>query len=416
MTSNMDTIARDIIATTRRRITNKYPLLMGAVHQLQPKAVPPLPQPMATDGTYLFYSPELVCNLFRGNQNAPTYQLLHLCAHCLLGHLPLRSGRKETALFDALADVKAAGLIGALCVDLPHPVPSHEDSLVCEHAPLPLALRTLENHPRWARPYLREAADFFVDDHDFWRPPNGEERAAMEAMWGKIRERLVEEMEKTGKGHGDGGEAVLLDLQMACPNHRDYRAILKDFLKTSLTEELSLTDIDPMWYHFGLDYLGDIPIIEPAEESECLRHGTLVIAIDTSGSCNGEACNIFLRELSNLMESLDALGSLGRVVVLQCDWEIQDECIIADPQQWRAMADSFTPKGGGGTDFCPVFERAEELEDVVGLIYLTDADGEFPWFPPDFPTLLLLFDQYGSWDGLQNIPDWAKHCMLADVG
>ena len=49
-----------------------------------------------------------------------------------------------------------------------------------------------------------------------------------------------------------------------------------------------------------------------------------------------------------------------------------------------------TPIGGGGTNFCPFFERVVKEYDLsaplVG-VYLTDGYGQFPDLPPSFPTL-----------------------------
>lgn len=42
-------------------------------------------------------------------------------------------------------------------------------------------------------------------------------------------------------------------------------------------------------------------------------------------------------------------------------------------------------KGGGATDFCPVFDFIEEnFDDVKLLLYFTDLDGIFPKNAPDY--------------------------------
>ena len=48
----------------------------------------------------------------------------------------------------------------------------------------------------------------------------------------------------------------------------------------------------------------------------------------------------------------------------------------------------FSARGGGGTDFRPLFAKIEELgykPDV--LIMLTDTFGTFPDTPPDYPVI-----------------------------
>jgi predicted metal-dependent peptidase len=45
-------------------------------------------------------------------------------------------------------------------------------------------------------------------------------------------------------------------------------------------------------------------------------------------------------------------------------------------------------KGGGGTDFRPVFDRiAEEPEPPNALVYLTDLYGSFPDQAPAYPVI-----------------------------
>jgi predicted metal-dependent peptidase len=64
-------------------------------------------------------------------------------------------------------------------------------------------------------------------------------------------------------------------------------------------------------------------------------------------------------------------------LVLDCDTSIRAEYELSgcDPVPLRA-------KGGGGTDFRPVFNRADEMvaagEHVAGVVYLTDLYGPQP--------------------------------------
>lgn len=45
-------------------------------------------------------------------------------------------------------------------------------------------------------------------------------------------------------------------------------------------------------------------------------------------------------------------------------------------------------KGGGGTDFRPLFDRlAEESEPPAGVVYRTDLAGSFPDEPPQYPVI-----------------------------
>ncbi len=49
------------------------------------------------------------------------------------------------------------------------------------------------------------------------------------------------------------------------------------------------------------------------------------------------------------------------------------------------------PAGGGGTAFAPVFEWIERSgQRPDSLVYFTDAEGEFPAQPPNYPVLWLV--------------------------
>jgi predicted metal-dependent peptidase len=106
----------------------------------------------------------------------------------------------------------------------------------------------------------------------------------------------------------------------------------------------------------------------------------VVIAVDTSGSISQHTLDVFLAETAALLEQ----AKPKRVIFVQCDAEIQewDECDACTELFGRKL------KGGGGTDFKPVFERVtQESEEPDLLVYLTDLYGDFPSKPPSYPVI-----------------------------
>jgi predicted metal-dependent peptidase len=99
------------------------------------------------------------------------------------------------------------------------------------------------------------------------------------------------------------------------------------------------------------------PVIYPRKRTNEL--GTVIFARDTSGSVDDRTLSVYAGLIADCMSETgcDAL-------VLDCD-----------PVPLRA-------KGGGGTDFRPVFNRADEMvaagEHVAGVVYLTDLYGPQP--------------------------------------
>lgn len=109
-----------------------------------------------------------------------------------------------------------------------------------------------------------------------------------------------------------------------------------------------------------------------------------VIALDSSGSTTRYLSD-FLAELNAIMTSF---GNYA-LTVIQCDAEIHS-------------VEKFTPdnplepgkmqlEGGGGTNFCPVFEYIDtELPDIEILLFLTDGYGTIPERQPPYPVLWCL--------------------------
>ena len=122
------------------------------------------------------------------------------------------------------------------------------------------------------------------------------------------------------------------------------------------------------------------PVIYPRRRTDDI--GTIIFARDTSGSITDKIAS----EYSALIT--DCVSELGcRGLVIDCDSRIQAEYDISDHEPCP-----LTAKGGGGTDFRPVFDRAAELmalgESISGIVYLTDMYGDFP-AESDIPTLWL---------------------------
>ncbi len=111
----------------------------------------------------------------------------------------------------------------------------------------------------------------------------------------------------------------------------------------------------------------------------------LVVAVDTSGSIKPGEIAEFLSEVDAIKGQLRA-----RVALLPCDYRLADGAPwIYEPWEDMPLPESVT--GGGGTDFRPVFQWADEQgvrPDL--LVYFTDAAGEFPRSEPNFPVIWLV--------------------------
>ena len=111
----------------------------------------------------------------------------------------------------------------------------------------------------------------------------------------------------------------------------------------------------------------------PSNVSQTFR---LVIAIDSSGSIDEKLLNEFLSEVNFLM----TLVQYYEIELLVCDEKIQ-----AHKTFYNGDVLEVDVKGGGATDFRPVFDFIEEnFDEVKLLLYFTDLDGVFPKNIPDY--------------------------------
>lgn len=105
----------------------------------------------------------------------------------------------------------------------------------------------------------------------------------------------------------------------------------------------------------------------------------IVVAIDTSASIDDELLKLFLAELYEIMQVFTHYV----IELIECDASIQNIQHLTPMEPLEP-----TLKGGGGTDFRPVFEHiADENEDFKFLIYFTDGQGTFPNYEPLIDTL-----------------------------
>jgi len=112
------------------------------------------------------------------------------------------------------------------------------------------------------------------------------------------------------------------------------------------------------------------------------EHLHIAVAIDTSASVDKEFLEKFLAELAEIMQIFPNY----EIEIIECDAKIQHISTLYPTEPLTA-----TLKGGGGTDFRPVFDHIdEEMWDVKFLIYFTDGMGTFPSYLPQIDTLWVM--------------------------
>jgi predicted metal-dependent peptidase len=163
--------------------------------------------------------------------------------------------------------------------------------------------------------------------------------------------------------------SIARELEAQAKPHVDWRSLLRRFVQQCSSADYSWRMPNRRFIACGL-YL-------PELRSESLP--PIVVAIDTSGSIGEAELAVFAAELRSIVDECQPEATH----VIYCDDGVQSVETFARGEQIELHA-----TGGGGTNFCPVFDHVEEHAiNPACLIYLTDGMGRYPETPSEFPTL-----------------------------
>jgi predicted metal-dependent peptidase len=179
----------------------------------------------------------------------------------------------------------------------------------------------------------------------------------------------AEQAQRSAKAWGHEPSGIERPLSESRQSQQDWRAILRDFVAATTPSDYRWTPLNRRYIASGL-YL-------PSVERKGV--GEIVIAVDTSGSIGKLELEQFAGEISAISEEAQP----EVILVVYCDAAVQDaqEFRPSEPVQLE-------PKGGGGTDFCPVFEWVAEKDLAPAcLIYLTDLCCNSYPEAPEYPVL-----------------------------
>jgi len=108
--------------------------------------------------------------------------------------------------------------------------------------------------------------------------------------------------------------------------------------------------------------------------------GEVILAVDTSGSISNQDLNEIATEIQSILSMFNK-----EFEVIYCDAKVVGKETI-DPYSQLKL----NPKGGGGTDYRPVFVDIVD-KNIICLIYFTDGYcNDFPKTEPAFSTLWIL--------------------------
>jgi predicted metal-dependent peptidase len=182
-------------------------------------------------------------------------------------------------------------------------------------------------------------------------------------------EQLFEEFAKTTLESefkkGEAPQTIERFFKLTCQGKIDWRDELKVAIDRFHKDDYVLIPPNKKFLHVGI-YL-------PSCVSQRFK---LVVAVDSSGSVDEELLNTFLSELNFLMDTI----ANYQIDLLVCDDKIQSHKTFYSGDILEADL-----KGGGATDFRPVFDFIQDtLQDTKLLLYFSDLDGKFPHVNPSY--------------------------------
>ena len=471
--SNKDVIlAEKIITAAQDKIVASMRFMDSAVFALKKEIVADKKGIFMVDGTTLYYSSDEIFARMKRGLSSFTHDYMHVLLHCIFKHYYV-SEKVNRLYWDLASDIAVEEMIeslGATCLNTPESSERRDElkKIKAKRGRLSVdrlyksfvndppieaevgqmrELFTVDDHLLWYRANKNvnkpldtseiiedgEADNSHLQDHDknqqgssnddtdtkfditsIEESGNNEEcdGAALlsDQNWDKIRETVKTALEMDDASFGDAGGTMKRELRYAEEKRIDYSTFLRKFAANHETLKVDDDSFDYIMYTYGLNRYRDMPLIEPLEYKDEKNIRDLVIAIDTSGSTDGELVKKFVDKSFEILCNNDVIGAKFNIHVVQCDAEIQDDTVLKNRNDVDGFLCNLEIKGLGGTDFRPVFHyineliRKKELRNLRGLLYFTDGKGTYPKRKPVYDTAFIFVDDDACGD---DVPAWA---------
>lgn len=417
-------VGREILLAARNELYLHLPYLDAVLCALDFRPGGGITLSLATDGEALYYDGAYLAERFLRSRTAVNRAYLHVILHCMLRHLGKKKG-KVSELWDLACDTAVESVLD----DLDYPCLAGDsaprrrkfygecrrDMPVLTAEGIYRRLLRLDL-PEYERAMLQRA--FLVDDHGLWdmeQEGQEEQSQRQDQKWRDLSEKTETSMETVLAGQSTGGGAVLEQVKAAVRDDIDYRSFLRRF---AVPREVLAVDgdaFDYVFYTYGLQIYGNMPLVEPPETREEKRIEDFVIAVDTSMSTSGELVRQFLACTYAILRSTGTFTRKVNIRILQCDDRIRSDQVIRDLEELRGYMENFQLTGGSATDFRPVFDHVEELREagaftsLRGLLYFTDGMGIYPQKRPPYETAFILLEEPPL---SVKVPPWAIRLVL----
>lgn len=458
-------LAAEVISVSRNTISVNLRFLNYAISMLKPEEYV---GKIMTDGKKIYYDPIYILSAYKKAKEYTPRFFLHSLLHCVFRHWFV-SDDINKELWDLSCDIAVECIINELniaCVNIPQKTDQMAAAAKLKNKTKYLTAEKIYSYFQTKKIPINELDTlrniFSFDEHSIWyfagnadndtsenddsdenqdRPKKSKNSknnrsdsdknqdnhnsetskdrdgisAALGEQWKNVSEQIQTDLETFSKRIGDESGTMMQNLAAVNREKYDYSAFLRKFSVMGEVMKVNDDEFDYIFYSYGLKLFDNMPLIEPLEYKETKRIKEFVIAIDTSGSVEGELVQLFLQKTYNILMQEESFFTKINVHIIQCDVDVQEDAKITSQKEFDEYIKTMKLRGFGGTDFRPVFRyvndliRDHEFINLKGMIYFTDGFGLFPEHKPDYQTAFIFIDdEYNNPD----VPPWAIKLIL----
>ena len=370
------------------------------------------------DGMMLHYDPALLLGQYKSAPHYAARLYLHTLLHCIFYH-GRNTDKLNRAYWDMATDIAVEHTIVDMGLHLTR-LPS--DDLLQNRLELlhkqagGLTAEKLYRHFRVEEPSKKAMEEWHklchYDEHIYW--DRQEELDLSQAEWRRLSERIKADLKSFSRDR-DNAESMEQNLREATRERYDYTDFLRKFMVMGETVQVNDDEFDYIYYTYGLQTYGNMPLVEPLEYKDSNKIRDFVIALDTSASCRGEIVQAFLQKTYNILQAGENFFSKINVHILQCDSEVRQDTKITRREEFDDFLAHGKLTGFGSTDFRPVFayvenlQEKQELDNLKGLLYFTDGYGIYPERMPDYDVAFVFLQED---ENAPKTPPWAIKIVL----
>jgi len=431
-------ISSQIIEEIQTTLYMKCRFMNMAIGRLKP-VMDELIFTAATDADKFYYAGKYIIKLYQEDKNALLRLYLHSVLHCVFLH-PFVSEDIDKNKWNFACDIAVENVISDLGIEelftenvryqksFISKLNENIDALTAEKI-----YRYLCENDFSDDDIERERKNFKRDSHQLWykeekktenkndhqqNKPLDDEGAKNLAEiieeWQDYCERMNVDMENFNSDRKES-KVLVQNTKRVKRDRYDYSTFLKKFAVSGEDVTVNDEEFDYIYYTYGLEKYKNMPLVEPLEYKEIRKISEFVIAIDTSGSVQGELVQKFLDRTYSILMSQENFFRKINIRIIQCDDKIEDEYLVREKEDFENYIRNIKFKGFGGTDFRPVFERVNHLIDtkeftnLKGIIYFTDGYGKYPKQKPNYDAAFIFLNHDNE---RPKVPGWAMGVVI----